>query len=483
MSKSSKQSMTLREFASRMNVNPVTVRNWLRKDLIPGAVYHPPGDRGGAYWEIPYEALAMKKPKRGSEAGSYKKFNISIEEFRNLVMQGKTQEEIGQISGVTRERVRQLYNKYLRAEFGVGWIRRVSLNDELRERKRDEDAKKKPKLALLKSILDVVGLKFEVVAGQYHWLAHPSKVLINGYRCKLYWCKTALPTHEKSNHIYYRANGAGDSVEWADFLIVMCGFHGEQTFVLPSKLVRETYPSYRTIMHIPAERYEVYNNQYPKLPWWNYYEAWSQLDGEAVETVEDTTPYVEPSQTLADVVEIVKEEPYLQDALKSSHKITYKLIVQFQNKISDDPAPALDIWTTNKIYYNYKDLLDAAVRYRSRKGSEYTLFYLTIRDKDPSSIMIWPFGKDLYGGTDIRRSKPDTPGIENSISPSASSEIADCEVVELPGSTDQPDAVIDGHRRSLDQHEVGQSSGPDPLAGFIRITDDYPPPSSNSVQQ
>ena len=475
-------SMTLREFASRMQVNPVTVRNWLKRGIVPGAEYHPAGDFGGPYWEIPAEALKMTKPRRGGADGENKKFKLSIEEFRNMILDGKTQEEIGRAAGVTRERVRQLYNKHLRAEFGVGWVRRISLNDELRERKREDDVKKKPKLVMLKRILDTVGMKFEPVAGQFGWLAHPSRVIINGYKCKLYWCKTASPTHERSSHLYYRANGAGDSVEWADFLIMMCGHQGEMSFVLPRELVRTTYPSYRTIMHVPAERYEVYNNQHPKLPWWDYYEAWSQLDGENVEASEaEKIPYAEAPQ---DIVEETPADPvYLQDELKSSHKIQYKLVVLFTNKIEGDVAPPVDMWITNKLFYTYKDLLDAAFRYRDRKGSEYQLFYMTIRDKDPSSIMLWPFGKDFYGEHIYRGPGPYSRGTKIEISESVSGSIADCKVVESPGSSDQLDASNNGHRRSLDQHEISSGSSEDSFAGFVRITDDYPPQADHSIQQ
>ncbi len=58
--------MTAKEFARQMEVNYRTVLNWLRRGLVPGAE-EKDLPIGGSYWEIPYSALAMIKPKRGPQ--------------------------------------------------------------------------------------------------------------------------------------------------------------------------------------------------------------------------------------------------------------------------------------------------------------------------------------------------------------------------------------------------------------------------------
>lgn len=56
--------MTARQFAEAMEVEYATVVRWLKKNLVPGAELREvmPGVK---WWEIPYTALEMERPKAG----------------------------------------------------------------------------------------------------------------------------------------------------------------------------------------------------------------------------------------------------------------------------------------------------------------------------------------------------------------------------------------------------------------------------------
>jgi len=292
--------LTVAQFAKEKDVSKATVLYWIKKNRLKDLIRY-----GKGPWLIPDSNLSVEVRGPGrppldppaspaeakqrydysvTNAGYRRKLQFSYDELQDLFDKGMVFQEIADMSGVTRQRIEQIYSTYF-APFGKSG----------RERRRDQtkiDQAEKAdvylegieKLALLRKILQKIG-GYEVEPIQTKgmpWTCHVSTALVNGKRCGVYHSKISVLMTKTGRRRYYRINMSRTSVNNVEFMIIMTGKKAETIFVVPSSVISDTFKNLAEdarykCLYVPSEDLPVYNNNHPEINWWSYVEAWSQL--------------------------------------------------------------------------------------------------------------------------------------------------------------------------------------------------------------
>jgi hypothetical protein len=189
--------------------------------------------------------------------------------------------EIAQAYGVSRQRIQQIYKKYFQPFMATPKQRMEARLAESNLLKRAKHVREIPKLEVLRTAVESLGLRMEPVAT----IRLPNRashyfVDIEGHRCKVQTTAKSALMSRRGYRSYWRFNLTRYTLEQCEFNIFIAGTEGlENFFIVPSKLILETLlpkGPYKTA-YIATQNLEPYNNQLPKLNFWNYHEAWGQL--------------------------------------------------------------------------------------------------------------------------------------------------------------------------------------------------------------
>lgn len=217
---------------------------------------------------------AYNRPPR---AGNPKRLRLSFDELLDrFSLDCNTFTSIGIESGVSRERIRQVYNKYFRAILGEHRDGRTRVKICTRKRnsvKRQELAAQDPVRFLdVLTLARAAGKHAGPSIGVYSKKGvrvRTTSIEINGKMCAVRRCGKPTQTSPKT-HPYWRIHARINAA--TEFIICVTA---AGVFVVPAKDVA----SYSGWLYIPTVRPE--DSRYPTYPrrvdFWKYHEAWSLI--------------------------------------------------------------------------------------------------------------------------------------------------------------------------------------------------------------
>jgi hypothetical protein len=290
--KSSQRYLTVRQFADEMNVGKEAVYVWLRNGILEGVLRY----QSGPYL-IPESNLYIKRVKRGrpvSYSGpvinpdeARKKYNslpkykvlFSYDELKDLFDKGMTQKDIADLAGVSRERIRQLHAAYF-APFDVSGRERYKTITRVKQKQKAiAHAEGVDKLWALIAVGRERDLKVEPIVTHYNLSrCYPNLAKVNEHLCGVHYAKHS--SHASIHRYYFNVNIARNLVKNTEFTIIFTGEDARPAFVLPSKILLDLQwrgRPHKTI-YLPKKKLPAYKNQYPRIDWWSYMEAWHQLE-------------------------------------------------------------------------------------------------------------------------------------------------------------------------------------------------------------
>lgn len=309
---SSRRYLTVHQFADEMGVSKQIVNKWIRKGILEGVLRYKKGP-----YLIPDNNLSMERLKRGrplvykvdtngptpekrkrgrpkSHSGpvsnpeeakekynSRSKYKIpfSYDELKDLFDKGMTQQDIARLAGVSRERIRQIHAAYF-APFDISGRERYKIITKGRQKvKAIAHAEGVEKLWALIAAGEELGLIVEPIVTEYNSSrCYPNLARVNGRLCGVHYAKKI--SHQSTHRYYFHVNIAKNLIENAEFTIIFTGEDARPAFILPSKIILnlDWRDRYYKSLYIPEKKLPAYNNQYPKIDWWKYKEAWHQLE-------------------------------------------------------------------------------------------------------------------------------------------------------------------------------------------------------------
>lgn len=198
------------------------------------------------------------------------KIMCSDEALIGMFSAGMTLAEIGQEAGVTRERIRQIYNRRLSGEFGCLTPRQLQAQATA-IRIRAKVASTLPSNPAMKTVLDRVaflGLPVEAIGvGRERRFRSDRSVLISGRRCTVTYAKRLFSPRSGTIRRYFKFNGYW---KWPEFVIAVIGV---RILVIPK-------PWRLFSFYVPEHPgLPVYNHHGPKVDWWAFEDRWDLLGG------------------------------------------------------------------------------------------------------------------------------------------------------------------------------------------------------------
>lgn len=191
--------------------------------------------------------------------------------------------QIAQRYGVSRQRIQQIYRKYFQPFMDTP-KQRVATRLAVSQANKVANAlsnttKRNAKLAALKSALESEGLTLQIIPTK-NYGGNTFTVKVREHICRVQIARAPMSTSPKSHRLYWRFNLTRQILESHEFHILVCGTGGnEDFFIVPSNMLVEYYNSENDhwSICIESQNLPAYNNQWPRIPWWDYNKAWSQL--------------------------------------------------------------------------------------------------------------------------------------------------------------------------------------------------------------
>jgi hypothetical protein len=275
-----------------MGISKEAVYVWLRNGTLKGVLRYQRGP-----YLIPDSNLSIERPKRGRPGGARgpisspeeakeqydslpkSRVPFSYDELKDLFDKGLTQKAIAKLAGVSRERIRQLHAAYF-APFDLSGRERYKIiTKERQKQKATAHAEAIDKLWALKMAGLEKGLNVEPIITDYSPVrCYNNLARVNGHLCGVHYAKST--SHPSIHRSYFNVNISRSLIENTEFTIIFTGEDARPAFILPSKIISDLQwrgRPHKTI-YLPEKKLLPYNNQYPKIDWWNYMEAWHQLE-------------------------------------------------------------------------------------------------------------------------------------------------------------------------------------------------------------
>lgn len=284
--------LTVRKFAEQRGITLHTVYKWIREGKLPEVVKH-----YGEVTYIPesYLTLEIDRKPSGRPEGSgrpipkllskeerfnrTKRIPFSLSELEQLLNEGKTFREIGDMAGVSYQAISHLYKHHFEHLMPTGWERRKAIINEQWKQKGKTYLDGIEHLSIIAEEAKKVGYEVEPIEKESIRGWHKDKILINGKICRVYHPKVPGSTSEDSNRLYYRISLSRSPLLKCDFLIALVGEGPYDIFIFPSGDILDQFGEgkHHKMLYIPSEYQDPYNNQYPKIDWWDYQQAWGRL--------------------------------------------------------------------------------------------------------------------------------------------------------------------------------------------------------------
>ncbi len=243
------------------------------------------------------EHPAVQEAKARWDAGENRRrlvgrHNIGFEEwFEYFKANCHRMSTLGEHAGISRERVRQIYNKHFRSLFGersgVERLKACTAEQRLVSAKRQEndlfaDPEVRPIITQALAAGCTVAAIKQSNQTNMAYLVRTRIVLINGYVVSLRTIRNKHKTSPGLRRFYAHATLSRASLESEDATIIRTAAAGcqERIFVLPNTVLIEKYfvtTKNKASIYLPLEKLPVYRNSMTKINWWLYENAWHLL--------------------------------------------------------------------------------------------------------------------------------------------------------------------------------------------------------------
>lgn len=210
---------------------------------------------------------------------------IDFDTLLNHFKECKTQNEIAIIFGVSRERIRQLYDEYFCEIFdGVeGKKRMVSA---IQKRRTFSSRKIEEELFQTEPLKTVVGQAINAghnvscfPVRNSGLKVSPKKININNSGCLIKTVTSVfIPTGSKKTyaHSFIILDGKEKNPDFVIFYIKIKGYP-QRIFIVPYDVIKYVCCNQKNkqkCLNIPTEKTQIYKNRFPKINWWEYENAW-----------------------------------------------------------------------------------------------------------------------------------------------------------------------------------------------------------------
>jgi transcriptional regulator with XRE-family HTH domain len=292
--------LTVKEFALEKGITRETVYNWILKGRLKDVI-----NPGGMGYLIPESNLSVEKCFAGRPKGSiyktpiatiddarerynsnrYSNYNrtipLSFDELYELFRGETTQEQVAQLTGVSRQRVQQVYKMYFAPFLSSGEARRRRLFRERWAEKAKAHVDTVEGLSIIKRIAEEKGFKVESIQADYNpSYCYSNRLLINGKLCRIYLSLVPGRVGPKNLRKYFKVNITKAAIKDTEFVIVITGNEVRRVFIFPTKLLQSQFyeKHINKIFYLPEKQLPPYQNQHPNIDWWTWEDAWSQLE-------------------------------------------------------------------------------------------------------------------------------------------------------------------------------------------------------------
>jgi hypothetical protein len=222
--------------------------------------------------------------------GARPKHNLATEDFFELFNSGIPQVRIAELTGLSRERIRQIYNRDFRDLFGgESGRKRFSayvLNKrhvQAKERQRKIFAELHPIMARARAAGCTVNFIWRKEDHNSIREIEPRLLAINGHQCLIYPSVSRAAFQGKGRkRRYVSVDVSYDSLLAVQAVVIRTAVkrQPEYIFVIPSKVVLKAYfCGFRETarLYLPTVKIPPYNNQFPRIEHWIHERAWHLL--------------------------------------------------------------------------------------------------------------------------------------------------------------------------------------------------------------
>ncbi|MBI2030337.1 hypothetical protein HYT05_01815 [Candidatus Kaiserbacteria bacterium] len=201
---------------------------------------------------------------------------------------------VAEVAGVTRERIRQIYNQYFRELFDdkSGSERRKAytpINRLVKVKRSEHELFNND--TFVKKIVEkarAAGCTVEAIPHLFKGEIHSGRVtirklLINGHLCSLHQITTAWQRCISGGRFYASTNIRRSTMIATEALILHTEAAGftERIFVIPTAILRAAHPSAATrrdtCLYLPTQKLPVYRNIRSHIDYWQHEDAWHLL--------------------------------------------------------------------------------------------------------------------------------------------------------------------------------------------------------------
>lgn len=200
---------------------------------------------------------------------------------------------VAEVAGVTRERIRQIYNQYFRELFDdkSGSERRKAytpINRLAKVQRSENELFSDPFIKRLVEKARAAGCTVEAIPHLYEGEiltgeVSTRKLLINGHLCSLHQITTAWQRCISGGRFYASTNIRRSTMIDTEALILHIEAAGftERIFVIPTATLRAAHPSAATrrdtCLYLPTQKLPGYRNIRSRIDYWQHEDAWHLL--------------------------------------------------------------------------------------------------------------------------------------------------------------------------------------------------------------
>jgi hypothetical protein len=212
------------------------------------------------------------------------KVTVSFDEMFNFFDTCISYSEIAEKIGVSREYVRQIYNKYFCKIFGESLIKDKQ-KEGTKEKKKLSHEKIEKELFSKKPFSSIVGsaklagCDVHITSSNENGHVKLKQLLVNGHLCSLKTMSTSFTPPGGTRSFVHASVGkpTDEKIRFIIFYYKVKGFP-ERIFVVSYKIIEDIFfkskNKKRVDINIPTKKCPVYNNRIPLLDWWKYENAW-----------------------------------------------------------------------------------------------------------------------------------------------------------------------------------------------------------------
>ena len=230
-----------------------------------------------------YEAMRAACASNSQRAAMYKltKSKLAVEEIGALAKEGLTFKEIADRAGVSRERIRQIWDRQIAPHLPEGQRSAADLRRQrmaiAQQMSVEDQAAEDCRLNKIRTIAEDLGMTFQPVSCESSvGRVDRRRAMINGCLCAFYYASRAVSTSPRSRRVYWRVNLTKSRLSHVAFIVIFIDTKKfpDLEFVLPGDVIQK----YRgNQLYIPTDSRPAYNGA-PQIDFWEYEAKWDLIE-------------------------------------------------------------------------------------------------------------------------------------------------------------------------------------------------------------